>query len=91
MPKPLPEPLAQVVTEPELRRYLRSASTLLACAEPPMDAVQRLAVLRRARSWAHAALDGIDQLVADAERAIESTDDEPLTVPLRPARIEGDP
>lgn len=100
MPSSASDPLApfadfdcdpSIVSEPELRRWLRHASVVLATAEPPQ--VHRYQLLRRARHWARAALRGIDQLVREEERllGIPETLDDPLTDATRPITIEPTP
>ena len=80
-----------IVSEPELRRWLRHASVVLATAEPPQ--AHRYQLLRRARHWARAALRGIDQLVREEERrlGIPETVDDPLTDTTKPITIEPTP
>ena len=100
MPSSTADPLAafgdidadpSIVSEPELRRWLRHASVVLATAEPPQ--VHRYQLLRRARHWASAALRGIDQLVREEERrlGIPVTVDDPLTDATGPITIEPTP
>lgn len=80
-----------IVSEPELRRFLRHASVVLATAEPPQT--HRYQLLRRARHWASAALRGIDQLLREEERrlGIPETVDDPLTGAAGPITIEAKP
>lgn len=79
---------SDLVSEAELRRYLRFASVLLGTAElSPLDVEQRLLTLRRARHWLRAVLLGVDQLVREAE-CIPDTVDDPLTF-VGPARTIG--
>ncbi len=74
-----------VVTEAELRRYLRHASVLLASVEMPSgDLAQRAHVLRRARHWIAAVLLGVDQLLD----AVPNEIDDRLTARVCPATIE---
>lgn len=81
-----------VVTEVELRRYLRHASRLLASVEPPtLSPDQRVLVLRRARHWLRATLAGVEHLLREAEAVPDCEVDDPLTVTVVPPTIEVDP
>jgi hypothetical protein len=66
-----------VVTESELRRFLRYASTLLAASEAATQrADTRLFLLRRAHHWIRSALAGVDRLARDADAVpIDSAED----------------
>lgn len=83
-------PAPVVVTEDELRRYLRCASVLLVDVSEPLTAVERFHRLRRSRAWVEAVSLGLDQLMRDLEHelAVVDTVDEPLTRPIAPRRIE---
>lgn len=81
--------LGHEVTEPELRRYLRHASTLLGSIDsetPQID--QRVLILRRARHWLRAAQLGVEQLLRSAEAFPEEEIEDPLTDVVNLARIE---
>lgn len=83
-----------LVTEVELRRYLRHASCLLGSA-PDADALpgslaaERILILRRAEVWLSATLLGVQQLRHDAERRVGVADtiDDPLTARVAAATI----
>lgn len=86
-----------LVTEDELRRYLRHASVLLGSspgttATGTVMAVERCRLLRRAEQWLRVALLGVEQLAREAESQLACPDtlDEPLTAPSRAARMSRD-
>lgn len=82
-------PAGAVVTTEELRRYLRTASTLLAVT--PAAPLERVRVLQQARGWSRAVAEGIEQLLREAERELGDTLDEPLTGPAHLDRIQVEP
>jgi hypothetical protein len=64
----------------EIRHYLRHAATLVAAAD--LETAARRAMLRRALSWLHAAVRGLEQMLGspvDAACALEPT--RPGTLP----------
>ncbi len=74
--------MSDIVTEPELRRYLRSASTLLATAagpSVPRHPHERIHALRLARHWIRAALLGAEQLLREAEASPDGDLEDQLT------------
>ncbi len=84
--------LSHDVTEPELRRYLRHASTLLGSIGPETPFVhERILILRRARYWLRAALLGVDQILRDAEGVPGEEVEDPLTPAVNVATIGGEP
>jgi hypothetical protein len=84
--------LSHEVTEPELRRYLRHASTLLASIDPDTPLVnERILILRRARHWLRAALLGVDQILRDAEAFPDGEVEDPLTPAVNVATIGSEP
>ena len=81
-----------VVSEDELRRYIRHASVLIASApDPEVEALlpDRIRILRSASNWLESAQLGITQLLHESEHRLARTETlhEPLTAPLRPATM----
>lgn len=87
MRPPFLPPPGAIVEVPELRRYLRFASTLLAAVEN--HAAERAQILRRARHWIGLVQQGLDMLVHDAERpGVPDAAEDPLTPRTEMRRIE---
>jgi hypothetical protein len=84
--------LAHAVTEAELRRFLRHASTLLAASEAAVKRDDtRIFLLRRAHHWLRAALAGVEQLLRNADALPNEKADEALTTGMVRPTIERDP